>query len=45
VGGRVSEPRDRSYGPAWRWYALAAGVLLLLALIDLLGASSPFAPG
>jgi hypothetical protein len=31
--------------PAWRWYALAAGILLLLLMLDLVGAASPFAPG
>lgn len=32
-------------GPVWPWYALAAGLIVLLAVLDLLGAASPFAPG
>jgi hypothetical protein len=31
--------------PAWRWYALAGGILLILLALDLFGAASPFAPG
>ena len=39
----MSDARTRM--PAWRWYALAGGILLLLVILDLLGAGSPFAPG
>ncbi|MDH3227526.1 MAG: hypothetical protein OEM67_10630 [Thermoleophilia bacterium] len=31
--------------PAWRWYALAGCILLLLVALDVIGAASPFAPG
>ena len=41
----MSEPDDvRRRDPAWVWYAVAAGLLLLLGALDLLGVLEPLQP-
>ncbi|WP_281412189.1 hypothetical protein [Miltoncostaea marina] len=41
----MSDPAPaRRRDPAWVWYALAAGVLLLLGALDLLGVLEPLQP-
>jgi hypothetical protein len=44
--GRMDDPvPERRRDPAWRWYALAVGLLVLVLVLELTGALDALAPG